>query len=118
MNMLIGALLYMILALVLSAAWVFVLFKTGQSRKQKLLFWVLVYVPVALSILWSLLTTPEMFIAFGAWSFLVLIAFVGERLAWGFTLKVAAGEDELVWFYIIYWVPLFGWFLYRVTKLR
>ena len=106
-----GALFFTIISLVLSIIWALALFVIGQTKKRKdWLFYAVLYAPVIFGLIyyWSV------FSALGA---LLLIIFAIERIAWGTTAREASGEDKLVWFLVILFIPLLGWLLYRATKL-
>lgn len=48
---------------------------------------------------------------------IVLVLVAAERIAWAVALREVAGDDRLGWFIVIYSIPLFGWLLYRFTRL-
>lgn len=114
--------LLVLISIAFPLIWTYVLFRTGQSRGRTALFYVLLYAPLVLGTLWNIIVAPEAILAFfgilGAWGIIAILIFALERIGWGFTLKEISGEDRLVWFYIAYWVPFFGWFLYRLVNIR
>ena len=114
--------IWTIIGLLLSFAWIFLLFKIGQKKDNAFLFFLLLYAPVLIPLLIIGIINPgffaSLFAVLSTWAVIVLLAVIFERLAWGVTLREISGNDELVWFYIAYSIPLIGWLLYRVTKIR
>lgn len=111
-----------IISLLISIAWAYMLFRIGMKKKNTTLFYVLLYAPMVLPLLISVVIFTSVFTSivnvFGAWALILLITLAFERVAWGITLREISGNDELVWFYVVYYIPLFGWLLYRLTKIR
>lgn len=111
-----------IIGLILSLAWIYLLFRIGQKKDNAFIFYMLLYAPVLISLLLigviSFTASLEIFNTLSAWTLIILLVVILERLAWGITLNEISGEDRLVWFYIAYLVPFFGWFLYRLTNIR
>lgn len=91
------------------------IFHMGQKRRKEWQFYALLSVPILATVLFAIFFENILASVFGI---IVLVIFVVERVAWMFTLKEVAGEDRLVWFYLIFLVPLLGWLLYRSTSLR
>ncbi|MFB5623320.1 MAG: hypothetical protein ACE5RP_00165 [Nitrosopumilus sp.] len=105
---------------ILSMLFAIMLFSFAQSKKKVLntLFWIISLLPTALFIL----AVISLINAFGTSKsiFFIGILFtiiVLERIMWALALNESAGEDKVIWFLIIYYVPLFGWLIYRITKL-
>ena len=109
---------------IVSFIWTFALFKIGRKDKNKVVFYSLLYLPLLIPFFVGLIVFPTVYVDvfnmlnLSVWFLILLIALIVERVAWGFTLKLVSGNDELVWFYFVYYIPLFGWLLYRATKLR
>jgi hypothetical protein len=91
-----------------SLIYTFAIFKVGVSD-SKGTFFTLLYLPYILLITAYVLSMEIL------WVFLAI--FVIERIIWGATLKEISGEDQLVWFYLVYYVP-FLWIFYWATKIR
>jgi len=47
---------------------------------------------------------------------IILLVFVLERFMWAISLKSASGEDDMAWFFVIFYLPIIGWMLYYITK--
>lgn len=111
---------------IVSLAWAVLLFILGRSKKDRTgWFYLVLYIPVVMSIitvglLWALGVS-----LFGGLIGLhtIIIAvtiflYVVERIMWGLTAREVAGKDKLIWFFLVIYVPLFGWLLYRATEAR
>lgn len=92
------------------------LFLLGQSKKtiaETIFYGVLLFGILAAvigSVVVYFLTGNPLFL-FGA-----VILFL-ERVAWMITLRETSGKDRLVWFLLVYYIPLF-WLIYRVVDLK
>ena len=102
-----------VLSLVLSILIIYAMFFLAQKK------------PILFKILTGLISFIPLYLVFYVMqlrllnmiSYIILILYAIERIAWILTLEKVAGEDQLVWFYIIYIIPFFGWFFYRVINL-
>lgn len=116
--------IFTIISIIIALAWAGFLFWLGQSKKKNATAWfyTVLFAPTVIGTIVGFLTDSATYQAaaqvMGPW-FIVILALVGvERILWAFSLKDAAGEDRLVWFYVIFFVPLIGWLLYRATQIR
>lgn len=98
--------------------WGYILFWIGQKKRNTALFYALLYGPIVLGGLMALIAGHISYSIANIWSFVLMAAIIAEKAVWGITLKHASGEDKLMWFYIVMLVPLFGWIIYWVTKVR
>ncbi len=112
---------WIIVSLLFLLLWGFMLFEIGKMDETKVLFYLMLYLPIALPVLLSFILAPMtvmgVLISLSSWAIILLLVMIIEKIAWGVTLREISGEDQMVWFYLSYIIPLF-WILYRVTKLR
>lgn len=98
-----------------------VLFQLGKSNKKnhKTLFYTLALLPTILNIILILSLMRVVFTIFLVqlywWIFLI---YALERFFWVMSLKDASEYDKKIWFFIILYIPILGWIVYRLTKLR
>lgn len=103
-----------IVLLVLVGYMILVYFLAQSKKDRQWLFYLVLYLPQVaglLSLFLMALVAPSVII----WILLVLI--LAERLMWGMTLYEVAGDEKVVWYCIIFLVPVFGWVFYRLVKL-
>jgi hypothetical protein len=93
------------------------LFYLGQSKKKNAekYFWSLISVSTIASAFY--LYFISRFTVFEKIFVWLAILFVCERVLWSWTLKETSGRDLIGWFLIVYYLPIIGWILYRITRL-
>ena len=107
-----------IVSLIASLVWGLILFWIGQKKRNTAIFYTLLYGPIAVGIIMALIAGQISFSIASIWSLILIVSIIAEKIMWGITLKHASGEDELIWFYVVLIIPLFGWILYWLTKVR
>jgi hypothetical protein len=109
-----------IILLLIYLSYIYLTFLIGQGKK-KLLFYIMIYLPY-IPITMGLIIFPDILIdlivTLNSFFIIALFVAVAERAVWGMTLSYASGEDQLIWFYLVYTIPFVGWFLYWITKIR
>ena len=102
------------IAAAISALYGMLLFNFGKSKKRNsnVWFYALITLPTLIP---SAYIVYKLFASFAWPLFWLSVIVFAERSAWTLTLKEAAGRDKAAWFIIIYYVPLFGWLMYRIT---
>lgn len=118
-------LLGFIILFALYVGWIYFLFRIGQKKDYGMLFFTLLYLPLLLPFIvvaflsfGAFSTILALFTKLSLWSIILVGVLILEKIAWGVTLKEISGEDKLVWFYIAYIIPFFGWFFYRIVNIR
>lgn len=104
---------------ILAVVYGFILFKIGQMKDRTLLFYVMAFIPIIPLALWLISLTGNvltiLFLQTYWWIFMILAI---ERIIWSFTLKDSSEQDKLGLFYLIFFLPIVGWIVYLVSKLR
>lgn len=113
---------------ILSLMWAVILFKLGSGKKNRTMaFYLLLYAPLIISMIaswmiWWVFIMGWMSVTgmlVHVWVLvLAILLYLAERVIWGITAREVAGRDKLVWFFIVLYIPLFGWILYRATEAR
>ncbi len=103
--------------IIVSILWTMLLFKIGQSKKKvSKWFYPLLYAPLVISAIMYLAGPATFAGLFGLWIMVTILAVTLERFIWGITLKKVSGEDKMGWFFVIMYLPIFGWMIYYITE--
>lgn len=104
-----------LLGLIITVMYALGAFAVAQkSNKSYLWFYLMIYAPYALGILFLIFISV---VQLSGFMIFIAILIIIEKIFWGMALKEAAGRDQLIWFFIIWLFPVVGWLLYYITKL-
>lgn len=95
-------------------AWLFSLARSKKDRKD--LFFLVLYAPYVLTII-GLLVFVFSGAGLGLWGLILLFALVIERIIWGISLYEVAGNGDIAWFVMIFFLSPMLWIVYQVQKI-
>lgn len=106
------------IGLIISLLWIGLIYYVGNKNKKIAFFLMAYFYWIIVAVIFVLF--PQIFqllmLILSSWFIIIFLVIIVDQIIWSITLYEASGDENLVWFYIIYLIPFIGWFLYRITK--